>query len=210
MINLFQFFVKLTGWPVQWLCFRTKIYYEDRSVQDRRIRGSAILISNHTSVYDYAVYLFVFFLRTLRFQMAEILFQKQPLGVFLHAMGGIRVNRNTRDFGCIPASAAILRRGGVVGIFPEGRLPLEGEEAPLPFQQGAAYLALSTGVKIIPVYTNGAYFGIRRARVIIGKPLELAGFIDETLPQRDQLAQASELLRARILELERLLNEKIG
>ncbi len=60
MIHFWNLFVKLTGWPVQFLCFRTKIYYEDRRAQGRRIRGGALVISNHTAVYDYAVYLFVF------------------------------------------------------------------------------------------------------------------------------------------------------
>ena len=55
MILFWNWFVKLTGWPVQLLCFRTKVLYEDRKVQGRRIRGPAILVSNHTSVYDYAV-----------------------------------------------------------------------------------------------------------------------------------------------------------
>ena len=64
-IRLFNIFAKITGWPLQWLCFRTKVLYEDPSVQKRHIRGSAIVISNHTSIYDYAVFLFVFWTRTM-------------------------------------------------------------------------------------------------------------------------------------------------
>ena len=89
MIALFNWFVKITGWPVQFLCFRTKILYEDRKVQGRHVKGSAIILSNHTSVFDYAVYLFVFFTRTLRFQMAEVLFEKPLLGLFLKCLGNI-------------------------------------------------------------------------------------------------------------------------
>ena len=33
MILFWNWFVKLTGWPVQLLCFRTKVLYEDRKVQ---------------------------------------------------------------------------------------------------------------------------------------------------------------------------------
>ena len=64
-IRFWNVFVKLTGWPVQYFCFRTKLYYEDRSVQGRHIRGPAILVSNHTAVYDFAVYMFVFWSRCL-------------------------------------------------------------------------------------------------------------------------------------------------
>lgn len=208
MIRFFNAFTKITGWPVQALCFRTKVCYEDRAVQDRHIRGSAIVISNHTSVYDYAVYLFVFFFRTLRFQMAEVLFEKQPLGLFLRAMGGIRVDRDAFDFSFVAKSEQILRRGGVVGIFPESRLPKPGEVRPLPFKPSAAYLALSSGAPVIPVYTNGSYFRRERARVIIGKPVDAASLVDPALSEKEQLAQLSERLRERIIELGRMLDEK--
>ena len=126
LINLWNAFVKITAYPVQLPVFRTKVYYEDKKVQSRRIRGAAILISNHTSVWDYAVWLFVFFFRTLRAQMAEVLFEKKPLGLFLKMMGGVRVDRNSFDFGFVSRSQAILEKGGVVEIFPESRLPLKG------------------------------------------------------------------------------------
>ncbi|MBQ1685110.1 MAG: 1-acyl-sn-glycerol-3-phosphate acyltransferase, partial [Clostridia bacterium] len=109
------------------ICFRTKVYYENKAVQSRRIRGSAILVSNHTAVYDYAVMLFVFFTRTLRYQMAEVLFRKKVLGPFLKNMGGILVDRDSTNYSFMSESARILEQGGVVGIFPEGRLPREGE-----------------------------------------------------------------------------------
>ena len=98
LIDFFNWFVKITAYPVQKLIFRTKVYYQDKNVQSRHIKGAAIVISNHTSVFDYAVYLFVFFTRTLRVQMAEVLFDKKPLGLFLKMLGGIYVNRDVHNF----------------------------------------------------------------------------------------------------------------
>ncbi|MGI6264433.1 MAG: lysophospholipid acyltransferase family protein [Acutalibacteraceae bacterium] len=207
-IDLVNWLVKITAWPVQWLCFRTKVYYEDRAAQSRRIRGAAIVISNHTAVFDYAVYLFVFFWRTLRFQMAEVLFEKKPLGWLLKGLGGIRVDRGAFDFGFVARSQEVLRRGGVVGIFPESRLPRPGEERPLPFKTSAAYLALSAGVPVIPVVTDGSYFRLRRARVLIGKPLMAADLIDPDRDDRENLQIVTGALRARVIELESLLHEK--
>ena len=97
MIRLFNWFTKLTAWPIALVAFNTKIYYEDRKVQGRHIKGPAMIISNHTSVFDYAAYLFVFLTRTLRFQMAEVLFRKKFLGPLLKMLGGIYVNRDTYD-----------------------------------------------------------------------------------------------------------------
>ena len=209
MIGFFNSFTKITGWIVQKICFRTKIYYEDKAVQGRRIKGSAILISNHTSVFDYAVFLFVFFFRTLRYQMAEVLFQKKRMALFLKCMGGIFVDRNSHDFAFMQKSEDILKKGGVVGIFPEGRLPDEGEMRPLPFRVGAAHLALMTNVPIIPVYTNGSYFNKKRARVIIGKPIYAADLIDERADYKESLQVVTTMLRNRVIELEGLLKEKM-
>lgn len=200
-------FVKLTGWPAQLIVFRTKYYYEDKSVQSRRIKGPAIIVSNHTAVYDYACMLFVFFTRTLRYQMAELLFEKKLLGPFLKLLGGIYINRNATDLGFMSESETILKKGGVVGIFPEGRLPLESETPPIEFKPGAAYLALASGVKVIPVYTNGAYFSKKRAMIVIGKPIDPKLFDDRSRSDKENIERLTEAMRAKIIELRELTDE---
>lgn len=207
-IKLWNAFVKITAYPVQKAVFRTKVYYEDKRVQRRHIKGKAIVISNHTSVWDYAIYLFVFFTRTFRCQMAEVLFEKQPLGLFLKMMGGIFVNRNAFDFGFVSKSQEILDKGGVVGIFPESRLPLKNEKRPLEFKPSAAYLALLSGAPVIPVFTNGKYFSWQRARVIIGTPIDAQALTDSKLSEKENLAAVTKALRDKIIDLERQLNEQ--
>ena len=206
MVHLFNWFVKLTGWPAQLLCFRTKVCYEDKSVQSRRIKGPAIIVSNHTSVYDYAVMLFVFFTRTLRYQMAELLFDKRFLGTFLRMLGGIYIDRNSSNMGFMNESAAVLQKGGVVGVFPEGRLPREGETPPLAFRPGAAYLSSATGVKVIPVYTNGSYFNKKRARVVIGKPMYPADHHSADRTEKENLEAFACEMRNKILELRAMID----
>lgn len=200
MIRFWNAFAKITGWPVQKICFRTHILYENKEKSSRRIKGPAIIICNHTSVFDYAVLLFVFFSRTLRCQMAELLFEKKFLGLFLKMMGGIRVDRKSNDFSFIPKCEKILKKGGLIGIFPESRLPKAGEERPLPFVPSAAYLALRSGVPVIPVYTNGSYFKKKRASVIIGTPIyphEHGGSGTE----KEDIENLTEVFRNRIIEL---------
>ncbi len=202
MIGFTNAFVKITGWLPQFLCFRTKVSYEDKSVQGRRIKGPAIIISNHTSIYDYAVMIFVFITRTLRYQMAEVLFEKQPLGTLLKCLGGIYLDRYGTDTGFMTESAIILQKGGVVGIFPEGRLPREGETPPIEFLPGAAYLAMNTGVKVIPVYLNGSYFRFRRARAVIGKPMDPEEFRDPARTERENITAFAAAMREKVIELE--------
>ena len=208
MIALFNWFTKITGYLVQKIIFRTKIYYEDKKIQSRSIKGPAIIISNHTSVYDYAVFLFVFIFRTLRYQMAEVLYKKKLLGLFLKCMGGIYVNRDTHDFSFMVKSEEILKKGGVVGIFPESRLPKPDEVRPLPFKVSAAFLALSTDVPVIPIYTDGVYFKKARARVIIGTPMKASDFVDNSLEQKENIERVNEAFRNKIIELGKLLDER--
>ena len=208
MIGLVNWFTKITGWLPQLFCFRTKVYYEDRSVQSRRIKGPAVIISNHTSIYDYAVFLFVFWTRTLRYQMAEVLFKKPVLKHLLRGLGGIRVDRDVFDFSFVGESLEILKKGGVVGIFPESRLHLPGEECPLPFKTSAAYIAKESGVPIIPVYTNGSYFKWKRARVIIGKPVMVADMWNDKLDDRENLEAVSKKLRQKVISLGREMEHR--
>lgn len=206
MKAFFNMLVKITGWIPQKLVFRTKIFYEDKAAQSRKLKGPAILISNHTSVYDYAVFLFVFPRRTLRYQMAEVLFKKRGLGWFLRSMGGIKVERDSFDFGFLEESKGILEKGGVVGVFPESRLPREGEERPLPFKPSAAYLALVSGVPVIPLYTNGAYFCKKRAKVVIGKPMFARELYDPQKDEKSNLVFISEQFRHKVMELGTLID----
>lgn len=201
MSKLLTAFVKVTGWPVQLLCFRTKITYRNRSVQSRRIKGAAIVVSNHTSVYDYAVLLFVFFGRILRTQMAEVLFQKKLLARFLKGMGGIYVDRGAHNMGFVQKSLSILEKGGVLCVFPEARLPREGESRPLPFQTSATYIALESGVPIIPVYTNGSYFQKKRARVRIGTPIDARAYWNAEEDEKTNLERITGILRQSVIEL---------
>lgn len=208
LISFFNFFVKITGFPAQWFCFRTKVYYEDKTAQNRKIRGKAVVISNHTSVFDYAVYLFVFFSRTLRCQMAEVLFKNKLLALFLKMMGGIFVDRDTHDFSFVEKSREILDKNGVVLIFPESRIPVKGERRPLEFKPSAAYIALNSDAPVIPVYTNGSYFKKKRAEVIIGKPVYVNELTDESLTDKENLARVTGALREKIIGLEKMLNER--
>lgn len=207
--RFFNFFVKFTGIPPYFFLFHTKTYYENKALQSRRIKGKAIVICNHTSVFDYPVIMFTFFFRTIRVQMAEVLFKNPFLGVFLKMLGGVRVDRNSHDLGFMAKCEHILNKGGVVGIWPEGRIPKQDEERPLNFKTGAAFLALSTGAAIIPVYTDGSYFRFfKRAHVIVGTPIYPEAVCDETKTEKENIETLTSLMREKIITLGNILHEQ--
>ena len=202
MIAFLNYFTKVTGWPIYKILTGNRVHYEDKTIQTQKIKGPAILVSNHTSVFDYAIYLFVFFGRTCRFQMAEVLFEKNKLlGFYLRRMGGVRVNRDTTDYSFMQKSAEILEKGGIVGIFPEGRIPEKGAPRPLPFKSGASFLALQTGVPIIPIFTDGKYFVKENSNIVIGKPIYPDEVDKMDISDKEKLEYLDNLLRDKVIQL---------
>ena len=206
MITFFHWFVKITGYIPERLVFGTKVYYRDKKRQSRRIKGKAIVVCNHTSVFDFAALMFVFPTRTLRALAAEVLYDGRPvLGTLLKCFGMIRVDRDAKDFSFMDKCARILDRGGIIEIYPESRLPKPGEARPLPFKPSAVYLALETDTPIIPVYSTGKLFCKERNRVIIGTPLNLRDMADESLTPARNMEYLTEKLRGTVIELQQQL-----
>ena len=167
------------------------------------------MINNHKSVFDYPVTMFVFLGRTLRVHMSELVMKKPVLGVLLRMLGGIYVDRNSHNYGYMAKSEKILEKGGVIGIAPEGRIPLKGEATPLEFKTGAAFLALTTDTPIIPMYTNGAYFDLKhRTRVVIGTPIIPSQVADPKLSDKENIALLTRVMREKIISLGQLLDER--
>lgn len=209
MTWLANLFVKVTGWIPQLFLFRNKIYYEDKAVQSRRVKGKAIILSNHHSVWDYPLLLFVFIGRTLRCLTAELMYRKNfVLTTLLKALGTIKVDRDAHDFSFMSKSEAVLNKNGALLVFPESRIPLKGEETPLPFKPSAVYIALHSGAPIIPVALNGKYFQKARSRVIIGKPIDAREMYQSELSEKENIEIINQKLRERIAELKNELDKR--
>ena len=206
---LFNWFVKITGWLAYTIIFRPKYYYENKAVQSRRVKGAAIVVSNHVSVWDFAFLMFAIPFRTLRCAVAELLFRKNfAFSAFLKLAGTIRVDRDAHDLTFLSECEKVLAKGGVVEIYPEARIPDEGEERPLEFKTSAVMLALSTGVPIIPVCHNATYFGKGRTRVMIGTPIDARELYDDTLSEKENLSKITAQIRRKIIEFSKELEKQ--
>ena len=206
MAFLYNWFVKITGFIPQWITLRIKVYYEDKSKQSRKIRGKAIVISNHITVMDFAVMMFVFLGRTLRCVTAEILYTKNIfLTWFLNLAGAIKVDRNVHDFDFISKCKKILDKGGVVEIYPEARIPDKSEQRPIAFKPSAVYLALESQAPIIPIYTTGPRYFERPTRVIIGCPIDVFELYDDDLSEKENIEIITKHLHSVVLGLKEKL-----
>jgi 1-acyl-sn-glycerol-3-phosphate acyltransferase len=73
----------------------------------------------------------------------------------------------------VKRAQAVFDSGGVLAIAPEGAIHVHEGEL-LPFEEGAAYLALRAGVPIVPVAITGTSWAHFRGRVLlrVGEPIQ--------------------------------------
>lgn len=202
LVNVTVGLAKVTGYIPGWLFFKPKIRLAPGA--KRQLPQNCILMSNHTSLLDFALYLTVFPGRTIRFPMAEVLYNKgSAMAFLLDALGGIRVDRDGKDFGFVPDCLEVLDGGGTLGIFPQGRLPLDGKA--FPFTVSTAFIATNTEAPIIPVYTGGNYGISRRADVVIGAPIYVSEHLQPGLSRDEQLQKLTDMLEKTVYDLKSYL-----
>ena len=146
--------------------------------------GPTILISNHTCGIDNFL-LQASCERKLGFLIVQDWYDFWMLRPFCRWIGCIPVRRDGRDLAATRAALRALEQGRVVPIFPEGRIrPESGHGFGTP-QPGSAFLALRSGVPVIPAYISGTprtsdiFRALRtpsRARVVFGPPVDLSRF----------------------------------
>ena len=199
---LFQLWIRITGYPVYRLWVNPKYKYEDRKTQGRLIHGKAIIVSNHTTVWDFGFWLYALPLRAHRCIMADVLLHMNFfLTLFLRMNQGIFVSREVQDLGFIRKCEKVLNRGGVVQVFPEARIAGDDEERPLPFTPSFVYLALKCNVPIIPLYSSGNYFKKGRTKAAVGKPIYASELYDESKSRKQNLLDIAEYVRKKVIEL---------
>ena len=86
--------------------------------------------------------------RPITFMSKKDLYKNALASWALHELGGFRVDRRRFDLESVRIAVAAIRRGDVLGMYPEGtRAP----GALLPFLPGAAWLALAMGAPLVPL-----------------------------------------------------------
>ena len=167
--------------------------------------GPIVLVSNHFAYFD--PFLLVYAIH----KPIDFIMQKE-MGIepqFLFApmiYGAILTDRNKVGPSTIKESMRTVKKGKILGIFPEGGItsPVLTEAKP-----GAVYLASMAKAKILPVSVRGAsnaweniFRGVRsRIYINIGKPY---GPIDISGTKREKsknIANASKELMCRIAAL---------
>lgn len=143
----------------------------------------AVIVCNHRSPTDPG-FIALAADRIVHWMVAKEYCNHPALAWFFRAFQAIPVSRGGIDTAATKMAIRYAREGGLVGLFPEGRINTT-DDILLPGRPGAALIALKARVPVIPCYVtgspyNGSVFGVfvtpARTVMRIGEPIDLSGY----------------------------------
>ena len=141
-------FVRVTFQAFFWVYFRMRRI----GLEHVPRRGPVIIAANHRSFLDPFV-IACMARRPMYYVAKEEIFRFSVIGWLLSALGAFPVRRGAGDADMITTAKAILARGDIVLIFPEGTRTRPGALGSP--RRGVGRLALETGVPVVPVAVIG-------------------------------------------------------
>jgi len=163
----------------------------------------AMIVCNHRCPVDPA-FLVLTVPRVVHWMVAREYCEFPAFRKLLRNCGAIPVSRGGADVAAMKEAIRIVKQGGLVGIFPEGRINTT-EQLLIPSRSGAAMIALKARAPVIPCYIHGApYDGTTlgcllmpaSVRLKIGKPIDLSAYYDRDGDREVQKELTLEFLRA--------------
>jgi 1-acyl-sn-glycerol-3-phosphate acyltransferase len=156
--------------------------------------GAAILAPNHFSYMDHFL-IGIFIRRKVRFMAKSQLFTRWAQWVYVQG-GVFPVRRGARDNETFVTAEAILERGGVVAMYPEGGRSRTGSLAEQA-KPGIGRLVLESGAPVVPIAIHGSSrirnwkrLRFPRVRVQYGEPLHFEREPDATRERQQEVADA--------------------
>jgi len=143
----------------------------------------AVIVCNHISGID-PLLIQLCTHRVVHWMVAREYFEMPGMSIVFRALGSIPVNRGGVDTAATKLAIRLVQQGGLVGLFPEGRVN-QTDDLLLPGRPGAALIALKAKVPVIPCYVSGApydgtalgsFFMKANARVVLGQPIDLSEY----------------------------------
>lgn len=205
MKHIFRIISKfLILWSIG-LGYRVRVRHESKEHRQSTFafRGPAVVISNHNHFLDFMILFYVFAFRYIRCIVGKTLYESSKfLEKLLSALGCIKVDRFAFDMEFFFNAMDVLKKKGVILIFPEGKFSVDGKIN--EFKSTATLLALQSGVPIIPVYHSADYGFFKRTDIMVGDRIYLKDFCKSKNPSEKELLELTEMLRNKIIELKEL------
>ena len=154
--------------------------------------GSYILCCNHINYLDAAA-IVLFNKRKVNFVAKEDLFRFEILRWLGHLFDAIPIKRDMQDIEAMKRCLKVLKNGELLGIFPEGTR--KGMEKNMKAKNGAAFMAIKSKAKVIPVGIHGTFKPFSKVYLNYGEPIDLSEY------NKDQLDEATEKIMSNIVML---------
>jgi 1-acyl-sn-glycerol-3-phosphate acyltransferase len=135
--------------------------------------GGCIVYANHTSYLD-PIVMGSFIKRPIRYMAKKELFDKKLLGFIITKLGTFPVRRGEADINAIKTSLRLLKKGEILGLYPEGTRNKSG--APMDAEPGLSMIAIKAKVPVVPVAIVSNYKIFSPIRMRIGRPIYLDEF----------------------------------
>jgi 1-acyl-sn-glycerol-3-phosphate acyltransferase len=116
-------------------------------------RGPVIVVSNHVSYID-SILLGSASPRPIHFIVLQWMYDLLFIRWFYWGMGTIPVRLDGQDSRGIKRAVKVLKKGRVLGIFPEGSRSVDGKVQET--RPGAALIAALSGAPVVPAFIDGA------------------------------------------------------
>ena len=175
------------------IVFRVKKKNEENLPMNEPI----IVCANHINVWD-AMGLVICSKKTIRFIAKEELFHNPFIAHLGYLFNVIPVRRGAKDLEFMKICLKALKNGETLGLFPEGTRKGLAKRAKV--QNGAAYMALKTGVKVVPVGIQGTFKPFHRTTFNYGKPLDFSQY-DAKTPEKGNIEKATKEIMDNIIML---------
>ena len=111
-------------------------------------KGPFLVVCNHASNFDPPLLGTAMRHHLIHFMAKEELFRNPVMAWFLRYVHTFPVHRGRIDRRAVMESFRVLKKGGVLGIFPEGTSKNQGILG--PFHDGFAGIAMKAGVPVLP------------------------------------------------------------
>ena len=183
---LYSFFIVLIG-IISVFVFRIKCTGKSNVPK----KGPFIVAVNHKSMLD-PILVGLVCPRHLSFMAKAELFKNKLLGAFISKLGAFPVHRGSGDVNALKTAFKILKSGGGMLIFPEGRRVKNGER--VRAKSGVAVIAQKMNVPVIPILIDGEYKWMSKITVRIGEPISFEEYADKKLSSEELQALAENVL----------------
>ena len=140
--------------------------------------GGMILAVNHRSNLD-PVIAGLTCPRQLTFMAKAELFKNPVFGKLIKSLGAFPIERGKGDIGAIKSAFSIVKGGGAMLIFPEGRRVKDGIKPKA--KPGVAMIAQRGQVPVVPVFISGEYKWMHKITVTYGKPIDLSEYYGQKI-----------------------------